>query len=149
MKKKFTAVITGTGQIFNSHQQNCLTFCKNVRDNRGNSIFRITSGKLLYFCKVSASNNRGRSHQQNCLIFPKILPREYRRSSNIQPTSLNLGYFCEHLSSCYQRQVKFSSHVIKTIFILEAISAGDNRGSINQRVISSKLPYFCESFSSL
>ena len=45
-----------------------------ARDIRGRSSFQVTSTELLFF-------------------FAKVLPGDDKGSSNIQVTSLNMGYF--------------------------------------------------------
>ena len=36
---------------------------------------------------------------QNCLLFEKVIRHDNGGSSNVQITSLNIGYFCKNFSS--------------------------------------------------
>ena len=40
-----------------------------------------------------------KAHHQNCLLFEKVIPHDNGGSSNVQITSLNIGYFCKNFSS--------------------------------------------------
>ena len=39
-----------------------------------------------------------KGHHQNCLLFEKVIPHDNGGSSNVQMTSLNMGYFCKNFS---------------------------------------------------
>ena len=115
----FLGKVLGAGQIFKSHQLNCLLFGKGFGSRPG---FRITSTKLpsfwerfweqarfsnhinktaFFLGKVLGAGQIFKSHQQNCplLLFAKILPPHNSDSSNFQVAVLNLGYFCKSFRS--------------------------------------------------
>ena len=94
----------GEGQIFGSHQENCLIFAKILpRDNRARSIFQLIHQIYLIFPKMPAFvvevGQIFKSLQQNRFIFAKILARDKRGSPNFQNTVTKLLYFCENVSS--------------------------------------------------
>ena len=39
-----------------------------------------------------------KGHHQNCLLFEKVIPHDNGSSSNVQMTTLNMGYFCKNFS---------------------------------------------------
>ena len=82
----------GEGQIFNSHQENCLIFAKILpHDNRARSIFELNHQIYLIFAKIPACvvgpGQILKSRQQNRFIFAKISARDNRGSPDFHVSS--------------------------------------------------------------
>ena len=136
---KILVAIIGQGQIFKSHQENCLISGKILpRDNRDSSIFQWYDQACLTFTKMPACDNTDRSNVQNHFIFAKTsefkwIRKIYNIFAKVQLVTIGVFQIFKSLQ--------------QNCFIFEKISARDKTASSNFQITSPKPLYLWENFS--